>query len=266
MPDYSKTVIYVIKCKDDTKTDIYVGSTCNFKQRVRQHKNASKYRNLRLYDYINENGGWDNFTIEIYDTYPCENVKQCRIKEREVYETLKAGLNVKYPQRTRKEWYEANKDVLLNKQKLYNNEPEVRQHRQMKQKLYRDDPNNKEKLAQQKKNYYTENKEHIRDYKKEYFLKNKERIMEMRKKQYEDNKETMLEYYREYYRQHKEEIRIKQKENKTEEQKEQARIRARAHHQKNKENGIKRVLTEEQKEKARIRARAYHLKKKSMPN
>lgn len=264
MPDYSKTVIYVIKCKDESKTEIYVGSTCNFKQRVRQHRCASKYDKFKLYDYINDNGGWDNFAFEIYEEYPCENVKQCRIKERDVYETLKATLNSQKPYRAKGEYYEENKETLLEKQKVYHDDPDVKQKRHHQQKGYRNDPCIKENLKEKAKQYVEENKEQIADYKKQWGDANKERRQETNRIRYELKRDEINAQKKEYYEKNKEAIQQHRKETQTEEDKEKARVRARAHNAKRKEEGFKRVLSEEQKEQARIRARNHHLKKKGL--
>lgn len=230
MPDYTKTVIYVIQCKEESKTEIYVGSTCDFKQRIRQHKQQSKFDRFKLYDYIHDNGGWDNFDFKIYEEYPCENVKQCRMKEREVYEKLKATLNSRFPQRTQKE--------------------------------YRDEPKIKQKIVEKAKQYAEDNKEKLKEYKKQWGETNKERRKETNKLLYELKKDEINQKRKEEYAKNKEEIQKQRKETQTEEQKEKARVRAKAFNEKRKAEGFKRVLTEEQKEEARIRARAYHSKKK----
>ena len=68
MPEY---IYYKIVSKDENIKDCYVGKTTNFKKRVRNHKsdcNNEKKRsyNIKLYQYIRENGGINNFNfIEI---------------------------------------------------------------------------------------------------------------------------------------------------------------------------------------------------------
>ena len=57
MPDYSKTIVYKLCCKDPNIEDIYIGSTCNLRKRKNQHKNScineknSNYSN-RVYIFI----------------------------------------------------------------------------------------------------------------------------------------------------------------------------------------------------------------------
>ena len=52
--DYSKTIIYKICCNDLNITDIYVGSTTNFRARKSQHKTRCKDYNNKLYNFIQQ--------------------------------------------------------------------------------------------------------------------------------------------------------------------------------------------------------------------
>jgi hypothetical protein len=93
--DYSKTVIYKIICKDVSITDTYVGHTTNFTQRKQQHKaNCLKHINTKLYEIINNHGGWENWDMLEIAQYTCKNVTEARIKENEHYEQLKASSNL----------------------------------------------------------------------------------------------------------------------------------------------------------------------------
>jgi len=100
--DYSKTIMYKIVCNDIAVTDVYVGHTTDFINRKACHKrncNNSNRReySLKLYQYIRENGGWDNFSIIIIEEYPCNNKEEARHRERYWYETLNATLNMVCP-------------------------------------------------------------------------------------------------------------------------------------------------------------------------
>ena len=82
--DYSKTIIYKIVCCDENITDVYVGSTTDYKSKKNQHKSncyneKSHCYNLKLYQFIRENKGWNNFQMIPVEEYPCENVTQARI-------------------------------------------------------------------------------------------------------------------------------------------------------------------------------------------
>ena len=171
--DYSKTVIYKIFCKDSNITDTYIGHTTNFNKRKNQHKhccNSIKYNennkryNLKVYQYIRENGGWDNWSMIMIEEYSCNSKLEAEKRERYFIEELKATLNIVIPTRTKKEY---NKDY-REKKKEYDI-------------IYRKD--NKDKIKEYHKEYNKNNKEIIKELKKEYYKNNKEKV----KQYYEKN-------------------------------------------------------------------------------
>jgi hypothetical protein len=96
--DYSCTVIYKITCKDTNIPDKYVGHTTDFVKRKYAHKRSSHNEtsanyHLKLYKFIRDNGGWDNWKMEMIQFYDCENQHDARVKEQEHYIELKATLN-----------------------------------------------------------------------------------------------------------------------------------------------------------------------------
>lgn len=98
---YQKFIIYKISQKNDP-TMVYIGSSINFKRRKAQHiKNTknrrSKSYNYPLYQYIRNSGGWDNFDINIYQEFPCDNKIDGLTKEKEIIELLKSPLNTISP-------------------------------------------------------------------------------------------------------------------------------------------------------------------------
>lgn len=100
--DYSNTIIYKIYCDDSTVTDLYVGHTTNFIQRKHTHKqncineNTPHYQ-LNLYKVIRDNGGWDNWRMEIVTSANCKDHYEARIKEQEYITSLNATLNDNHP-------------------------------------------------------------------------------------------------------------------------------------------------------------------------
>ena len=93
--DYSNTIIYKICCKDESVTDVYVGHTTNFIQRKYSHKIACNNLNndLKIYNVIRCNGGWDNWNMVELAKYYCKDSTEARIKEQQHYNELKASLN-----------------------------------------------------------------------------------------------------------------------------------------------------------------------------
>lgn len=85
--DYSNTIIYKITCKEELCKEVYVGHTTNFVQRKHAHKQScinknSTNHNLKLYKIIRENGGWDNWNMEIVHFFKCENSYDARKKSK----------------------------------------------------------------------------------------------------------------------------------------------------------------------------------------
>ncbi len=88
--------VYCIKHKlDDDWNDIYIGSTCNISQRVKQHKydcntDDRHHYNRKVYKYIRENGGWQNFEVLILEECPIEMLI---VLEQSYIDVLKPTLN-----------------------------------------------------------------------------------------------------------------------------------------------------------------------------
>ena len=82
--DYSNTIIYKLVCKDVTIHDVYVGHTTNFIKRKYHHKACciNLNENLKIYNIIRNNGGWNNWDMVLIATYNCKNAKEARAKEK----------------------------------------------------------------------------------------------------------------------------------------------------------------------------------------
>ena len=219
MPDYSKGIIYKLCCKDPNITDIYVGSTTNFRRRKCSHKckcyNSNDVNNLYVYQFIRENGSWNNWDMVEVEKYNADDKQDLERRERFWLEELKASLNKYIPTRTPKEYREDNKEKIAEKDKKYreNNEEKIKKYREdNKEKIkkyyennkenlkkYRED--NKEKIAEKDRKYREKNKEKIKKYRednkekiKKYREKNKEKLAEQKKKYRKDNKEKIKKY------------------------------------------------------------------------
>ena len=182
MPNYQNSIIYKLKHNlDYDDTNIYVGSTTNFKNRKYSHKtncNNIKFHkyNYPVYKYIRDNEGWDNWIMIPIEQYPCNNIKELEIRERYHIDLLKSKLNKVIPTRTQKEYYIDNKEKIAKRDKEY-----------LKK--------NKEKKYKKQKEWYEANKEKVCNRKKIYCENNKEKIAEQIKKWRENNKEKSKEYY-----------------------------------------------------------------------
>jgi hypothetical protein len=96
--DYSNTIIYKITCKDTNINDVYVGHTTNFVQRKHAHKQScinikSPNYKCKIYEVIRNNGGWDNWSMQIINFFNCRDHYEARQKEQEYFVLLNATLN-----------------------------------------------------------------------------------------------------------------------------------------------------------------------------
>ena len=180
--DYSKTIMYKIVCKDLNVKDCYVGHTTDMTKRKCCHKHVcnnekNKDHNLKIYKIIRENGGWDNWTMVLVETFPCKDKHEACRREREVFEELDAKMNTLRPYITQEEF----KDL---KQQYYqeHKEEHKEKHKKYCEEYYQE---HKEDLKQNQKKYREEHEEEIKKYLKQYREKNKEKIAEKMKEKIE---------------------------------------------------------------------------------
>lgn len=96
--DYSKTIIYKLCCLDNNVTDIYIGHTTDFRKRKTQHKSGctsetGKKYNIKVYKFIRENGGWDNWKMIQVEEYPCKTKRDAEAREQYWMQELNPTLN-----------------------------------------------------------------------------------------------------------------------------------------------------------------------------
>jgi hypothetical protein len=169
--DYANTIIYKIVCNDLNITECYVGHTTDIVRRKYDHKSnckneTNKYHNLKIYKAIRENGGWENWCMVIIEKYPCKDVSEACIRERYYYEQLHSNLNMKFPQRNKKEYQEINKEKMVENAKAYyiaNREQHL-----SNVHIYAD--SHKNEINQRAKLYRVSNKEHIKERRSKLFV------------------------------------------------------------------------------------------------
>ena len=152
MPDFSKTIIYKIQHEDDESL-LYVGSTTNFTKRKCSHKRNcnnpnGKEFNIKLYQMIRDNGGWDCFRMIQIKEFPCNNKREAEAEEDRIMMELKANMNHQRASRSQAEWYIDNRDKNLEQSKQY----------------YID---NRDKFIERVKQNYNENRDKILEQKKQ---------------------------------------------------------------------------------------------------
>ena len=221
---YNNSCIYKIS----KENFIYIGSTCNYNQRMRQHKSIcnninSKSYNLKIYQTIRLNGGWDEFEKVVIQNVCCENRKELHEIEGEFIKKI-GTINCMIAGRSQKKYYEDNRDKIKEyrennkdkaKQYYENNKDKIKEYRENnKDKIKKYYENNKDKLAENRKQYYENNKDKI----KEYRENNKDKLAEYKKQYCENNKDKIKEYYennkdkiKQYYENNKERISEQQK-------------------------------------------------------
>ena len=124
MVNYENSVIYKLCCTDPTITEVYVGSTTNFRKRKNQHKEcctnaSSKKHGYPVYNYIRENGGWDNWDMVQVAEVNAKDKRELHATERRYVEQLGATLNRQVPTKTRKQSYHDNRDKIVAHVKQY---------------------------------------------------------------------------------------------------------------------------------------------------
>ena len=130
-------------------------------ERMRQHRQHSKLNyhfNFPIYKAFREHG-IEHFYIELVEKCPCNDRDELRKTEGKYIRTLSPSLNMRIAGRLKNEYYEDNRDTLIQKVKEYAER-------------------NREKVLQNKRDYY----QRTRDYRKEYNIKYNEEHKEEIKK------------------------------------------------------------------------------------
>ena len=100
--DYSKGIQYKIVCNNPAITDCYNGSCISLKDRKRRHKESytnpnDKGYDLKVYRFIRENGGWDNWVFIQLEESPCKSKQELLARERHWFDLLKPTMNTYSP-------------------------------------------------------------------------------------------------------------------------------------------------------------------------
>ena len=207
---YKNGKIYTIRNYVDD--GVYVGSTCNpLHKRFYQHKEKSRGRksNMKLHQHMRKLG-LSNFYIELHEEYPCKNVQQLRRREGQIMRELKSSLNKYIAGRTQKEYYEENKQEILERTKQWHKHYYIKNKEAInaKGKEYRN--KNKDKERERKTNYRLNNKSKIRATQRKYRRENIDKIR-IRKKAYRNKHREHFKVKHQQYYEHNDEFYEKTK-------------------------------------------------------
>lgn len=162
MPDYQKGKIY--KIVSNTVEGVYYGSTADtLWSRFGTHKSdynkwkKGKRGYVTSFKFI-EAGDAEIILVE---KYPCNDKIELKARERYYIENNDC-VNKVIPNRTKKEYYQDNREKILEQKKEYRQ-------------------GNIEKISEYLKEYYQDNKKKISEQKKEYYKENKEKLKERQK-------------------------------------------------------------------------------------
>ena len=87
-------IIYMIECKDSSIREFYLGSTLKtYSYRRDCHKSASKVKKTKLYNFINNNGQWNNWNVNVIEYVYVKNKLDLRLHEQSWIDTLEPQLN-----------------------------------------------------------------------------------------------------------------------------------------------------------------------------
>jgi len=128
MIDYKNSKIYIIKNTNNNL--VYIGATTELYLSTRFQKHKSQ--KCSISNYINNpdnKTNWDEWYIELYEKFPCNDKNELNKKEGEIQRLFKNDNNYilinkkitnKPKEETNKEWREANKEILKIKTIEYN--------------------------------------------------------------------------------------------------------------------------------------------------
>jgi len=135
--DYSKTLIYkLVKNDDFNNENVYIGSTTDFTRRKTEHKkscNNDKHKdhNAKKYQYIRNNGGWNEWEMVLVERHNCNDGNEARARE---------------------EYWRSHFNAQLNSVRAYITEEQDKEMRKERKKEYREQ--NKEKLKEYQQEYH----------------------------------------------------------------------------------------------------------------
>ena len=104
--NYENFCVYRIYCRDPDVIETYIGGTTDLVRRKSNHKMACSrpehpQYNFRVYEFIREQGGWTNWSLEKIEGFPCQTRDQAREREQHwIGQESTPSLNTRRPYNT----------------------------------------------------------------------------------------------------------------------------------------------------------------------
>ena len=151
--DYSRCCIYKIEHIENNNL-LYIGHTTEFNKRKGHHKSNCKNENsnvynIKLYQMIRNNGGWDMFKMIEVEKYICNDRREAEKRENELMKDLKANMNMRNNFPTNEEIKERNKNYYEENKVTFNSK---------RKEHYQTNKEYREQQLEKHKNHYYKNK------------------------------------------------------------------------------------------------------------
>jgi hypothetical protein len=188
MPEYNNGRVYRIVSPSCPEIPSYYGSTIRtLSQRMVQHRSKSNTTCSRLLIDCGD------AIIILVEEVICKSKEELRKKEAE-YILGNECINKTIPSRTKREYYEANKEkwVASFKKRYEEKKEEIKQY----QRDFYHEHKNDEEFLKKRKEYQEKHTEDKKEYDKEYRTLNKEKKLKNDKAYYEANKEKSLQKHK----------------------------------------------------------------------
>lgn len=182
-------IMYKIQPLNHELNFSYIGHTSMFNIRKNQHKKNTtntkdhKHYNLKIYQTIRDNGGWDAWEMIEIEKYKCSTKLEARMREQQLMVEHNTNLNTCKSFITEEE-RKKKKQEITNKYRTENVELIKEQQKQYKQE-------HKDVIKEQMRKYRQENKEETYKKQQEYRKLHAEKYKENDKIWREANKEIL---------------------------------------------------------------------------
>ena len=196
MVNYANGKIYKIECLSGNADDVYIGSTTKeyLSQRMDKHRSDYKVwkngkRGKTLSFDVFDKYGIENCVITLLENVNAQSKNELQAREAHYIRTVNC-VNKYIPLRTDKQYYQDNKDKLIDKSKQYYENNKENNRHILAERTHKYRQENKDKIAEREKKYRQDNKDKIAKRKKEYYEKNKQKVLEKNKERYLAKKST----------------------------------------------------------------------------